>query len=332
LTLTFEQFIIFKMVLKLCAVCALPETHPAMAARRRRFRDSLLFSLLVYTKSFQEKLPLWNLRSGCSSFNEHDKALMERDEHDAEGCQASAAAVEFAHLIGKLKTTPRTGWVRRGVPRYESVADHSWRVAALTLLLHGNEDIDAAKCMQMAVVHDLAECVVGDIAPDDNVSKADKEFMEHAAIEKVSSLLQQAQNDDGDLSSTHLLELFHEYEKRQSTEAIAVKDLDRLDMILQAEEYEQAFGTDLSDFFEGTPPGGFRNPTLQKIASQVHQRREERLQQQNHCVEEVKKEILSKRDAAFVSEYAQASDLDAESIQKVVQALRGWESRGTKSN
>ena len=82
------------------------------------------------------------------------------------------AAVAFARLIGKLKTTPRTGWVRRGVPRYESVADHSWRVAALGLLLMHRDDLQITqKLLPMALLHDIGEAVVGDIPPEDNVSK-----------------------------------------------------------------------------------------------------------------------------------------------------------------
>ena len=86
------------------------------------------------------------------------------------------------------------------MPRYESVADHSWRVAVLSLLLLNNDDdttdttIDIGKCMQLAVVHDLAECLVGDIAPGDNISKQDKQRMETEAMEKIASKLRQATN------------------------------------------------------------------------------------------------------------------------------------------
>jgi putative hydrolases of HD superfamily len=241
-----------------------------------------------------------------------------------------AKAVEFAHLIGRLKTTPRTGWVRRGVPRYESVADHSWRVAALAMLLHGRDDLDAAKCMQLAVVHDLAECVVGDIAPEDNVSKEDKQRFEQEAVSRIAALLRQTQESElccmPSSAATYLLELFHEYEKRQSKEAIAAKDLDLLDMILQAEEYEQTFGTDLSDFFVSTPPSRFRDPFLKRIATKVHEQRLERHRRgKAGNVEECN--AISLSDAAFISEYGKASNLEPSSIKEVVKALRAWESR-----
>jgi putative hydrolase of HD superfamily len=254
---------------------------------------------------------------------------------------SAKAAIEFARQIGRLKTTPRTGWVRRGVPRYESVADHSWRVAALSLLLLGDreDDVDVRRCMQLAVVHDLAECHIGDIAPDDNVSAENKLRMEQEAMQSLGALLQLAvvsRSGTTDAGSSpprtdqFLLELFHEYEERKSNEAVAVKDLDLLDMILQADEYEERFGVELDDFFQSTPVDRFRDPTVRKIAAQVHRQRQERLQ--TSLLEDRTKpprthDVLSKTDQAFVEEYSKASTLSAESIDEVVKALRQWERR-----
>jgi putative hydrolase of HD superfamily len=236
----------------------------------------------------------------------------------------AAKAVEFARLIGKLKTTPRTGWVRRGVPRYESVADHSWRVATLSLLLFGRDDnIDASKCIQMALVHDLAECIVGDIAPDDNVAKADKEKMEHDAMEKIALTL--GQSCPNNEARQRVLDLFQEYEKRETKEAKAVKDLDLLDMIIQADEYEQAFGLDLNEFFEGTPVSRFRDSTIEAVAKEVHEQRQQRIQTEPNESPPKDPFALSKADEAFVAEHAKASNLSAESVKETIKALRDWE-------
>ena len=172
------------------------------------------------------------------------------------------------------------------------------------------------RSMELALLHDLAECLVGDIAPDDGVSKVDKQRLEHEAIEQLASQLAQYHPPSGQ----RLLDLFAEYEARATPEARAVKDLDLLDMILQAHEYEQVFGMDLSDFFEGTPPSRFQTPALRALAHEVHDRR---------CAVKQSTEELpsSPSDAAFVQEYAKASKLDAASITEVVRALRGWESR-----
>ena len=187
---------------------------------------------------------------------------------------------------------------------------------------------DIAKCMQMAVVHDLAECLVGDIAPSDNISKDDKQHMEEEAIINIAATLRRSTGgiDPGEqsMSESLLMKLFHEYEERSSNEAVAVKDLDLLDMILQANEYEERFGIDLTEFFDGTPVTRFRNPKLRRIASQVHQQREARVQTERQAPRDLQLCLL-KTDISFEADYAKASSLGTDAIKEAVQALRRWE-------
>lgn len=44
----------------------------------------------------------------------------------------------------------------------------------LVLSVPISSDIDQSLCIKYALLHDLAECVVGDITPHDNVSSGDK--------------------------------------------------------------------------------------------------------------------------------------------------------------
>jgi putative hydrolase of HD superfamily len=67
--------------------------------------------------------------------------------------------------------------------------------------------------------------------------------------------------------------LWHEYEQGQTAEAKLVKDLDKLEMIAQASEYEQAQGMDLSGFFRSTQ-GKWRTQTGGAIAEEVTRRYE----------------------------------------------------------
>ena len=65
---------------------------------------------------------------------------------------AIESAVDFLQLTIQLKSTLRTGWVLRGVPRAESVADHSWHVALLSLFLlvsDSSSPLDVVKCTQV---------------------------------------------------------------------------------------------------------------------------------------------------------------------------------------
>eukprot|EP00550_Attheya_septentrionalis_P013032 CAMPEP_0198298928 /NCGR_PEP_ID=MMETSP1449-20131203/42700_1 /TAXON_ID=420275 /ORGANISM="Attheya septentrionalis, Strain CCMP2084" /LENGTH=313 /DNA_ID=CAMNT_0044000327 /DNA_START=321 /DNA_END=1262 /DNA_ORIENTATION=+ len=271
------------------------------------------------------------------------------------GTAAAAAGVEFARLCGVLKRTPRTGWVLRKVPHPESVADHSWRVAVLCLLLQRDNNqtpqLDTSRAIEMAMVHDLAESIVGDIAPSDNVPKEEKQKLETDAIHKIAATLDHATNhpiipaaDDSSTPSAQmpqnkvertcdrLLRVFEEYERRESPEAKAVKDLDLLDMLVQADEYELANpGLDLDEFFVGTPPTRFHTTVVRDMAQEVHRQREMRRCQTKTDLptnqETVKKEetstILSKHDSDFIQTYASANPSHSpEDIESIVRALR----------
>jgi hypothetical protein len=50
---------------------------------------------------------------------------------------------------------------------------------------------DAAKCVKMALMHDIAEAIVGDLTPHDGVPKAEKHAREAAAIARMQLMLGQ---------------------------------------------------------------------------------------------------------------------------------------------
>ena len=264
-------------------------------------------------------------KSSIPDSNQCERLNMSQDNETETQKSGAAAAVEFARLAGGLKTTPRTGWVRRQVPKYESVADHSWRVAVLSLLLPEDE-FDVSRCMAMGLVHDMAESLTGDFCPEDNVSKDDKHRMEVEAMKRIAEALNcsfNPENGKDSVAMSRLLDLFHEYEERESKEAIAVKDIDMLDMIMQAEEYEKTFGNELSEFFVTTPPSKFSTPLLREIASRVHMEREAR--KAKEADEKTDEDGLTASDNEFVTQYAKGSALSSTQIEEVVQALRQWE-------
>uniref|UniRef100_A0A8C6ZW56 HD domain containing 2 n=1 Tax=Nothoprocta perdicaria TaxID=30464 RepID=A0A8C6ZW56_NOTPE len=100
----------------------------------------------------------------------------EAEREAAVGLMAAAGArglLQFLRLVGQLKRVPRTGWVLRKVERPESVSDHMYRMAVMALAA-GDASLDKGRCVRLALVHDMAECIVGDIAPADNVPKEEK--------------------------------------------------------------------------------------------------------------------------------------------------------------
>mmetsp|Transcript_30222 Transcript_30222/g.67579 ORF Transcript_30222/g.67579 Transcript_30222/m.67579 type:complete len:148 (+) Transcript_30222:561-1004(+) len=107
--------------------------------------------------------------------------------------------------------------------------------------------IDRDRLMKICMVHDLAESIVGDITPYDGVSKEDKRVLEETALNKIV----------GDLGhpemGQEIRELWLEYEQGSSLEAEVARQLDKFEMIVQANEYEQAHPEKhLDRFFEST--------------------------------------------------------------------------------
>jgi putative hydrolase of HD superfamily len=139
--------------------------------------------------------------------------------------------IQFMTLIGKLKSVKRSGWIRHHIEDPESVADHSFRVSLLVLavcrLYVGERDI--LRCLEIALVHDIAESIIGDIAPIQGIKLEDKFRLEKEAIIHLSDCLQQKWP----------LERWIEYEKAATPEGIFVHDMDKIEAILQALEYDE---------------------------------------------------------------------------------------------
>ncbi len=147
---------------------------------------------------------------------------------------------KLAENIGRLKDTTRKGWILRMVDHPESVADHSWGMCLLILILCPPE-LNKQKCLEFAIVHDLAESITGDYVPSDNISSQEKYELEFQAMQKISE----------QTNCPQLLNLFCEYERRDTPEAVFVKKMDKLEVVLQAKYYDN---NHRSHFFEQKRP------------------------------------------------------------------------------
>ena len=122
----------------------------------------------------------------------------------------------------------------------ESIADHMYRMSLMAMVAAKEmPGLDQNRCVKLALIHDLAEAIVGDITPNDPVSKEEKNKMESDAMAKIRAMLGDA------LGGEEMEALWHEYEDQVTDEAKLLKDLDKLEMIMQAGEYERAQGKDL---------------------------------------------------------------------------------------
>lgn len=156
----------------------------------------------------------------------------------------------FLHLLERLKTTKREGWRRFGLDRGESVADHMYRMAIMTMLAPPAlaARLDLARCARMALVHDMAESLVGDITPVDGVRKAEKRRREAAAMDYLCGGLLGAVG--GGAAGEAMRRVWQEYEDAESLESRFVHDVDKMELLLQMVEYERgrAGRLDLGEF------------------------------------------------------------------------------------
>ena len=138
--------------------------------------------------------------------------------------------IAFLKAAGKLKRIKRAGWVEAGVPDPESVADHVYRTALASMVLADTRGLDTSKVVRMALLHDLPEAVTGDLTP--RQKPGDHSSAEAQAFTQVVSGL-------GEKQRSHYAELFREYQAAQTPEAALVHAADKLDMVLQAHEYQE---------------------------------------------------------------------------------------------
>ncbi|XP_067625637.1 5'-deoxynucleotidase HDDC2-like [Eurosta solidaginis] len=138
-----------------------------------------------------------------------------------------------------------------------------YRMGMMTFLLDGSEGLNQIRCMELALVHDLAESVVGDLTPFCGASKTDKRSMELKAMEDICKLIEPR--------GKRIMELFEEYETGESAESKFVKDLDRLYLIMMTFEYEKRDNCLLKhqEFFDSNE-GKFYHSFTKKLVDEIY--------------------------------------------------------------
>ncbi|EEH41820.2 hypothetical protein PAAG_03741 [Paracoccidioides lutzii Pb01] len=104
----------------------------------------------------------------------------------------TSSPVPFFHLLERLKSTKREGWRRFGITNGESISDHMYRMSIMTMCAPPAlaAKLDIPRCTKMALIHDMAESIVGDITPaDTHIPKAEKARREAEVIEYIGKSL-----------------------------------------------------------------------------------------------------------------------------------------------
>lgn len=180
--------------------------------------------------------------------------------------------LKFLHVIEKLKCNTRHSWTSSG--RRESVAEHSFRLAVLWLLVEEEfPDVDREKILRMCLIHDFGEAVCGDVPSFEKTEK--DEQCEARAVDDMLSILSEAKKEE-------FSALFAEMRALETREAKIWRALDMMEAA--AQHNEAALSTWLPLERELNPVYGEAEaqcePYLSRLRALVRRESEEKLQKE----------------------------------------------------
>ncbi|MDQ3031843.1 MAG: HD family hydrolase [Myxococcota bacterium] len=144
--------------------------------------------------------------------------------------------------LDPMADLPRTGWLLRGVRPCESIADHSFGVAFVTMMLvdamrADGTAIDGERALRMALVHDAPEARTGDVPMPNKTPRVDA-ALEELEASIVETLLPAAQRAE-----------WRAMEAGEVLEARVVKAADKIQMMIKALVYERQQRGQLAEFW-----------------------------------------------------------------------------------
>lgn len=137
-----------------------------------------------------------------------------------------SSLLEILAVAKNLKCNTRHCQTSSG--RQESVADHSWRLALMAMLVRDEfPDLDIDKVIRMCLIHDLGEAFTGDI-PTFEKSAEDAEKEDAILMNWIASFPKPY--------NIELSELLSEMEALQTDESRLYKALDNLEAVIAHNE------------------------------------------------------------------------------------------------
>ena len=116
------------------------------------------------------------------------------------------------------------------------------------------QQLDVGRAVQIAILHDIGESIIGDTTPHDGVAAEKKKAQEAAAVQEI-------------LQDNHLYSLWLDFEEGHTPEGRLVKQLDKLEAYLQARNY-QVNPAVLKEFFDSSNQA-IVDPVLKNILSEL---------------------------------------------------------------
>lgn len=126
----------------------------------------------------------------------------------------------------KLKCNTRHSYTSTG--RHESVAEHSWRIALMGMLVADEfPEADMDKVIRMCLIHDLGEAFTGDI-PSFEKTDQDEKKEENVLLDWVRTFPEPERSE--------WEALYAEMNALETTEAKIYKALDKIEAVIQHDE------------------------------------------------------------------------------------------------
>jgi len=146
-------------------------------------------------------------------------------------CRYNKKILKLVNIVMNLKNVKRSGWINKfEITSPESVADHSYCVAFISMIIADLEELDSKKILQMSLLHDLAESITGDFTPENR--PMNKHHIENQIVTKI------LQNLPKCIRITYL-NLWQEYIENKTIESALVHDVDKLELTCQAILYSK---------------------------------------------------------------------------------------------
>lgn len=177
--------------------------------------------------------------------------------------------LEFFKIVGNLKRIKRTGWVLKGIPEAESIADHVYRVTVMCMILGKNRELNHKKLLDMALIHDLGETATSDIRYEEGGKIIASEKAKNRIEDDILRRILPATGDP-----KYYLSLWLEFRDQTTPEARFLKLVEKLEMALQALEYQE-FGIKrqlLNEFFDNARKY-ISDPQLKRLLEEIEQAR-----------------------------------------------------------
>ena len=171
--------------------------------------------------------------------------------------------LDFFKNALNLKNISRQGWIDKlSMEHPESVADHSYSMAIMGMVISDLENYDSEKILKMILLHDLVESKIGDYTPN-QISKENKIKIENNAYNKIISTLP-------DTIKLQYGKIWDEYQKQESSESKIVHQIDKLEMVLQAKMYQKEGSPkeEVESFFKSAQ-SDITHPKLKEIFTKI---------------------------------------------------------------